>query len=40
MSGAGYGGAIRGDRLRDINGRKMIIEAEAEDEPLSPIIDG
>jgi diacylglycerol kinase family enzyme len=32
------GGAIRGDRLRDINGREMIIEAE--DEPLSPIVDG
>ena len=32
------GGAIRGDRLRDSNGREMIIEAE--DEPLSPIVDG
>jgi Diacylglycerol kinase catalytic domain len=33
-------GTLRGDRLRDVNGREMIIEAEAEDEPLSPIIDG
>jgi diacylglycerol kinase family enzyme len=32
------GGAIRGDRLRDISGREMVIEAE--EEPLSPIIDG
>jgi diacylglycerol kinase family enzyme len=32
------GGAIRSDRLRDISGREMIIEAE--NEPLSPIIDG
>jgi diacylglycerol kinase family enzyme len=32
------GGAIRGDRLRDVSGREMVIEAE--DEPLSPIIDG
>jgi diacylglycerol kinase family enzyme len=32
------GGAIRGDRLRDVNGHEMIIEAD--DEPLSPIIDG
>lgn len=32
------GGAIRGDRLRDIRGREMVIEAE--NEPLSPIIDG
>jgi diacylglycerol kinase family enzyme len=31
-------GTLRGDRLRDVNGREMIIEAE--DEPLSPIIDG
>lgn len=31
-------GTVRGDRVRDINGREMIIEAE--DEPLSPIIDG
>jgi diacylglycerol kinase family enzyme len=33
------GGAIRGDRLRDISGREMVIEAE-QDDPLSPIIDG
>jgi diacylglycerol kinase family enzyme len=32
------GGRLRGDRLRDVNGREMIIEAA--DEPLSPIIDG
>jgi diacylglycerol kinase family enzyme len=32
------GGAIRGDRLRDVSGREMVIEAE--NEPLSPIIDG
>lgn len=32
------GGAIRGDRLRDISGREMVIEAQ--EEPLSPIIDG
>ena len=32
------GGAIRSDRLRDISGREMVIEAE--NEPLSPIIDG
>jgi hypothetical protein len=32
------GGAIRSDRLRDINGREMLIEAE--EDPLSPIIDG
>jgi hypothetical protein len=32
------GGTFRGDRLRDVNGREMIIEAE--DEPLAPIIDG
>ena len=31
-------GTLRGDRVRDVNGREMIIEAE--DEPLSPIIDG
>lgn len=31
-------GTLRGDRLRDVNGREMVIEAE--DEPLSPIIDG
>jgi diacylglycerol kinase family enzyme len=31
-------GAIRGRRLCDVNGHEMIIEAE--DEPLSPIIDG
>lgn len=31
-------GTLRGDRLRDVNGNEMIIEAE--DEPLSPIIDG
>jgi diacylglycerol kinase family enzyme len=31
-------GTIRGERVRDVNGREMIIEAE--DEPLSPIIDG
>jgi diacylglycerol kinase family enzyme len=32
------GGAIRGDRLRDVSGREMVIEARRE--PLSPIIDG
>jgi diacylglycerol kinase family enzyme len=32
------GGAIRGDRLRDINGTEMMIEAE--EEPLCPIVDG
>jgi diacylglycerol kinase family enzyme len=32
------GGAIRGDDLHDTSGREMRIEAE--DEPLSPIIDG
>jgi diacylglycerol kinase family enzyme len=32
------GGAIRSGRLRDISGREMVIEAE--NEPLSPIIDG
>jgi diacylglycerol kinase family enzyme len=31
-------GTMRGDRIRDVNGKEMIIEAE--DEPLSPIIDG
>jgi diacylglycerol kinase family enzyme len=31
-------GALRGDGLRDVNGHEMLIEAE--DEPLSPIIDG
>ncbi|MGH3556843.1 MAG: diacylglycerol kinase family protein [Mycobacterium sp.] len=31
-------GRLRGKRVRDVNGREMIIEAE--DEPLSPIIDG
>jgi len=31
-------GTLRGDRVRDVNGREMIIEAE--EEPLSPIIDG
>lgn len=32
-------GTLRGDdRLRDVNGREMVIEAE--EEPLSPIIDG
>lgn len=31
-------GWIRGERVRDVNGREMLIEAEAE--PLSPIIDG
>jgi diacylglycerol kinase family enzyme len=31
-------GTLRGDRLRDVNGHEMIIEAE--EEPLSPIIDG
>jgi diacylglycerol kinase family enzyme len=33
-----HGGTLRGDQVRDVNGREMIIEAE--DEPLSPIIDG
>jgi hypothetical protein len=33
-----HGGTLRGDLVRDVNGREMIIEAE--DEPLSPIIDG
>ncbi|GFG76374.1 diacylglycerol/lipid kinase family protein [Mycobacterium botniense] len=32
------GGTLRGDRLRDVNGREMIIEAHGE--PLAPIIDG
>ncbi|VBA48927.1 hypothetical protein LAUMK191_01360 [Mycobacterium attenuatum] len=36
-SGLTYG-SIRGDRVRDVNGQEMIIEAE--EEPLSPIIDG
>lgn len=31
-------GTIHGDRVRDVNGREMIIDAE--EEPLSPIIDG
>ncbi len=31
-------GTLRGRRVRDVNGREMIIEAEGE--PLSPIIDG
>ena len=31
-------GKLRGDLIRDVNGQEMIIEAE--DEPLSPIIDG
>jgi diacylglycerol kinase family enzyme len=31
-------GRLRGDQIRDVNGQEMIIEAE--DEPLSPIIDG
>jgi diacylglycerol kinase family enzyme len=31
-------GRLRGAQLHDVNGREMIIEAE--DEPLSPIIDG
>lgn len=31
-------GRLRGDQLRDVNGQEMIIEAE--DEPLSPIVDG
>ena len=31
-------GTVRGDRMRDVNGREMVIEPE--DEPLSPIIDG
>lgn len=31
-------GMLRGDGLRDVNGHEMVIEAE--DEPLSPIIDG
>ncbi len=33
-----HGGTLRGDQVRDVNGREMSIEAE--DEPLSPIIDG
>jgi len=31
-------GRVHGGRVRDVNGREMIIEAE--EEPLSPIIDG
>jgi diacylglycerol kinase family enzyme len=31
-------GTLRGPRVRDVNGREMIIEADGE--PLSPIIDG
>ncbi|MEB3984040.1 retinol dehydrogenase [Mycobacterium sp. 663a-19] len=31
-------GRLRGDEVRDVNGQEMIIEAD--DEPLSPIIDG
>lgn len=31
-------GTLRGDRLRDVNGKEMTIEAEGE--PLAPIIDG
>ena len=31
-------GKLRGDLIRDVNGQEMLIEAE--DEPLSPIIDG
>jgi diacylglycerol kinase family enzyme len=31
-------GTLRGHLVRDVNGREMVIEAE--DEPLSPIIDG
>ncbi|BBU23378.1 diacylglycerol kinase family protein [Mycobacterium xenopi] len=31
-------GTVRGRRVRDVNGQEMTIEAE--DEPLSPIIDG
>jgi diacylglycerol kinase family enzyme len=31
-------GSVHGSRVRDVNGREMLIEAE--DEPLSPIIDG
>jgi len=38
LPGALTNGRIRGDRVRDVNGREMTIEAE--DEPLSPIIDG
>jgi hypothetical protein len=34
----GWAGAIRSDRLRDVSGREMLIEAE--EDPLSPIIDG
>ena len=38
LPGALRSGKLRGDQLRDVNGQEMIIEAE--DEPLSPIIDG
>jgi diacylglycerol kinase family enzyme len=31
-------GTMRGDRIRDVNGKEMVIEADGE--PLSPIIDG
>lgn len=31
-------GTMRGERVRDVNGREMVIEADGE--PLSPIIDG
>jgi diacylglycerol kinase family enzyme len=31
-------GTLRGKQVRDVNGQEMIVEAE--DEPLSPIIDG
>lgn len=31
-------GTVRGDKIRDVNGHEMTIEAEGE--PLSPIIDG
>lgn len=31
-------GTMRGERVRDVNGREMLIEADGE--PLSPIIDG
>ncbi len=31
-------GTMRGERVRDVNGREMIIEADGE--PLAPIIDG
>jgi diacylglycerol kinase family enzyme len=38
LPGALTNGTVRGDRVRDVIGQEMIIEAE--DEPLSPIIDG